>query len=132
MEQQTISIAKAGIVCQLNSRTAILAAANPVGSKYNTRKSVVENINLPPSILSRFDLIYILLDLANEASDTRLATHILDFYMSGRTQKVLYFYHYSAKDRLISNNSLDTSLTRESMSHPFSQKKQGRNSSRNT
>ena len=62
MEQQTISVAKAGIVCQLNSRTAILAAANPVNSKYNTKKSVVENINLNPALLSRFDLIYIILD----------------------------------------------------------------------
>lgn len=65
MEQQTISIAKAGIVCQLNSRTAILAAANPVNSKYNTKKSVVENINLSPALLSRFDLIYIVLDRPN-------------------------------------------------------------------
>jgi len=62
MEQQTISIAKAGIVCQLNSRTAILAAANPINSKYNVKKSVVENINLNPALLSRFDLIYIVLD----------------------------------------------------------------------
>lgn len=65
MEQQTISIAKAGIVCQLNSRTAILAAANPIFSKYSVRKSVIDNINLPPSLISRFDLLYILLDLAN-------------------------------------------------------------------
>ncbi len=65
MEQQTISVAKAGIVCQLNSRTAILAAANPINSKYNTKKSVVENINLNPSLLSRFDLIYIVLDRPN-------------------------------------------------------------------
>jgi DNA replication licensing factor MCM4 len=66
MEQQTISIAKAGIVCQLNSRTAILAAANPVHSKFDNTKSVVENINLPPALLSRFDLIYIMLDMPNE------------------------------------------------------------------
>lgn len=65
MEQQTISIAKAGIVCQLNSRTSILAAANPIDSKYDPKKSVIENINLPPSLLSRFDLIYILLDIAD-------------------------------------------------------------------
>lgn len=83
MEQQTISIAKAGIVCQLNSRTAILAAANPINSKYNPKKSVMENVNLPPSLVSRFDLIYILLDLADEAADTRLAQHILDFYVHG-------------------------------------------------
>lgn len=80
MEQQTISIAKAGIVCQLNSRTAILAAANPVDSKYDPKKSVIENINLPPSLLSRFDLIFLMLDVPNEVSDKLLATHILDFY----------------------------------------------------
>ena len=62
MEQQTISVAKAGIVSSLNARTAILAAANPLQSRYNTKKSVVENINLPPTLLSRFDLIYLLLD----------------------------------------------------------------------
>lgn len=82
MEQQTISIAKAGIVCQLNSRTAILAAANPINSKYDAKKSVIENINLPPSLLSRFDLIFLMLDVQNEASDKKLATHILDFYSS--------------------------------------------------
>jgi DNA replication licensing factor MCM4 len=62
MEQQTISIAKAGIVCQLNCRTAIISAANPVHSRYNPKKSVIENINLPPALLSRFDLIYLMLD----------------------------------------------------------------------
>lgn len=80
MEQQTISVAKAGIVCQLNSRTAILAAANPINSKYNPKKSVVENINLNPALLSRFDLIYIILDRPNEVYDRKLASHILDIY----------------------------------------------------
>lgn len=65
MEQQTISIAKAGIVCQLNSRTAILAAANPILSKYDPKRSIIENINLPPALISRFDLLYIMLDLAD-------------------------------------------------------------------
>jgi DNA replication licensing factor MCM4 len=55
-------VAKAGIVSQLNARTAVLAAANPKGSRYNSKKSVVDNINLPPTILSRFDLIYLMLD----------------------------------------------------------------------
>lgn len=82
MEQQTISIAKAGIVCQLNSRTAILAAANPVNSKYDSSKSVIENINLPPTLLSRFDLVYIILDLPNEQADRKLASHILNLYSS--------------------------------------------------
>lgn len=98
MEQQTISIAKAGIVCQLNSRTAILAAANPIGSKYDIRRSIITNINLPPSLISRFDLIYILLDLADEDSDKRLATHILDFYVHGRNVSLRYQIVNAAKD----------------------------------
>jgi DNA replication licensing factor MCM4 len=80
MEQQTVSVAKAGIICSLNARTAILAAANPVESKYNPKKSVVENIKLPPTLLSRFDLIYLVLDKQNEQSDRRLANHIVSLY----------------------------------------------------
>eukprot|EP00828_Plagiopyla_frontata_P045514 TRINITY_DN7809_c0_g1_i2.p2 TRINITY_DN7809_c0_g1~~TRINITY_DN7809_c0_g1_i2.p2 ORF type:complete len:308 (+),score=40.68 TRINITY_DN7809_c0_g1_i2:763-1686(+) len=90
MEQQTISVAKAGIVCTLNSRTAILASANPVASKYDPKRSVISNINLPPTLLSRFDLIYLLLDTVNEAKDRRLASHILSLYSShqiGTNQK---------------------------------------------
>ena len=62
MEQQTISLAKAGIVATLNARASIFAAANPVDSRYNPKLSVVENIQLPPTLLSRFDLIYLVLD----------------------------------------------------------------------
>lgn len=62
MEQQTVSVAKAGIICSLNARTAILAAANPINSKYDPKLSVVDNIRLPPTLLSRFDLIYLVLD----------------------------------------------------------------------
>jgi len=80
MEQQTISIAKAGIICQLNTRTAILAAANPIHSKYDINLSVVENIRLPPTLLSRFDLIYLMLDRHNDAYDRRLANHIVSLY----------------------------------------------------
>ena len=80
MEQQTISIAKAGIVCQLNARTAILASANPIHSRYDPKLSVVQNIRLPPSLLSRFDLIYLMLDKHNEVSDRRLANHIVNLY----------------------------------------------------
>lgn len=80
MEQQTVSVAKAGIICTLNARTAILAAANPVESKYNPRRSIVENIRLPPTLLSRFDLIYLILDRQNELADRRLANHIVSLY----------------------------------------------------
>ena len=89
MEQQTVSVAKAGIICTLNARTAILAAANPVNSKYDPKLSVVDNIRLPPTLLSRFDLIYLVLDRQNEASDRRLANHIVSLYSRVNNEDVL-------------------------------------------
>lgn len=80
MEQQTVSIAKAGIIASLNARTSVLACANPVGSRYNPRLSVIENIHLPPTLLSRFDLIYLILDKADEQIDRRLAKHIVSLH----------------------------------------------------
>ncbi|KAE9448257.1 hypothetical protein C3L33_19821, partial [Rhododendron williamsianum] len=77
MEQQTVSIAKAGIIASLNARTSVLACANPSGSRYNPRLSVIDNIHLPPTLLSRFDLIYLILDKADEQTDRRLARHIV-------------------------------------------------------
>ncbi|CRH02421.1 DNA replication licensing factor MCM4, putative [Plasmodium relictum] len=80
MEQQTVTIAKAGIVATLNARTSILASANPINSRYDKNKAVVENINLPPSLFSRFDLIYLVIDQANEEEDTKLATVLCKNY----------------------------------------------------
>ncbi|GAB0494361.1 hypothetical protein MMPV_005653 [Pyropia vietnamensis] len=80
MEQQTISVAKAGIIATLNARTAVLAAANPVGSRYNQSLSVVDNIDLPPTLLSRFDLIYLVLDAPNAVADRQLAKHIVSLF----------------------------------------------------
>lgn len=54
MEQQTVSVAKAGIIASLNARTSVLACANPSGSRYNARLSVIDNIQLPPTLLSRY------------------------------------------------------------------------------
>jgi DNA replication licensing factor MCM4 len=81
MEQQTISIAKSGIVCSLNARTAVLAAANPKESRYNPKRSIIYNIMLPPPLLSRFDLIFIMLDTSTESQDRELAKHILTLYV---------------------------------------------------
>ncbi|KAH9123289.1 hypothetical protein AeMF1_005676 [Aphanomyces euteiches] len=80
MEQQTVSIAKAGIICSLNARASILASANPIESRYNPAKSVIENINILPTLLSRFDLIYLILDRPNADSDRQLARHIVSMY----------------------------------------------------
>lgn len=80
MEQQTVSVAKSGIICTLNARTAILAAANPIHSKYDPKQSIIKNINLPPTLMSRFDLIYLVLDNQSEAGDRRLANHIVSLY----------------------------------------------------
>lgn len=88
MEQQTVSVAKAGIICSLNARTAILAAANPIKSKYDPSMSVVENVKMPPTLLSRFDLIYLVLDKQSEAADRRLANHIVSLYSNIPTENV--------------------------------------------
>ncbi|KAM9789380.1 DNA replication licensing factor MCM4 [Neosynchiropus ocellatus] len=86
MEQQTLSIAKAGIICQLNARTAVLAAANPVESQWNPKKTTIENIQLPHTLLSRFDLIFLMLDPQDEAYDRRLAHHLVSLYYQSQEQ----------------------------------------------
>lgn len=81
MEQQTISISKAGINTTLNARTAILAAANPLYGRYNPRVAPVDNINLPAALLSRFDILYLILDAPSRESDERLAQHVTWVHM---------------------------------------------------
>ena len=76
MEQQTVSIAKAGITTTLNARSAVLAAANPLYGRYNKKKTMAENINLPNSLLSRFDLLFLLLDKPEVEADIALARHV--------------------------------------------------------
>ncbi len=80
MEQQTVSIAKAGIVATLNARASILAAANPVFGRYLHNRTLSENIDLPVTILSRFDLIFIIQDRPNREYDRKLAEYVLDFH----------------------------------------------------
>merc|ERR1719272_2304690 len=76
MEQQSVSIAKAGITTTLNTRTTIIAAANPVYGRYNPYKSPVENMDLPAALLSRFDLLFLLLDTVDADKDKFLAMHV--------------------------------------------------------
>jgi replicative DNA helicase Mcm len=83
MEQQTVSIAKGGIVATLNARASILAAANPALGRYNSYQTVTENISLPVTILSRFDLIFVLRDEPDKERDLRLAEHVLSLHKTG-------------------------------------------------
>ena len=84
MEQQTISISKAGITTTLNARTSILAAANPLYGRYNPRISPVENINLPAALLSRFDVLFLMLDTPSREADEELAHHVAYVHMHNR------------------------------------------------
>jgi replicative DNA helicase Mcm len=83
MEQHTVSVAKGGIVATLNARTAILAASNPTLGRYESHRTVAENISLPVTILSRFDLIFVLRDVPNKDSDSKMSAHILEIHRKG-------------------------------------------------
>jgi replicative DNA helicase Mcm len=87
MEQHTISIAKAGIVATLNARTSILAAANPRRGRWNPYRDPADNLNLPPTILSRFDLLFVLEDKPHPQEDHDKASHILNIHQSQTLSK---------------------------------------------
>ena len=84
MEQQTISIAKAGITTILNARTSVLAAANPVFGRYDDMKTPGENIDFQTTILSRFDMIFIVRDEHERGKDQKMARHVMGIHMGGR------------------------------------------------
>jgi replicative DNA helicase Mcm len=83
MEQHTVSVAKGGIVATLNARTAVLAAANPSLGRYEPNRTVAENVPLPVTILSRFDLIFVLRDVPNKEADSKMSRHILEIHRRG-------------------------------------------------
>lgn len=90
MEQQTISIAKAGITTILNSRTSVIAAANPTFGRYDDMKTATENIEFQTTILSRFDLIFIVRDLQDTIKDQALAEHIINVHRKTDTSVKSY------------------------------------------
>jgi replicative DNA helicase Mcm len=83
MEQHTVSVAKGGIVATLNARTAVLAAGNPTLGRYEPYRTVAENISLPVTLLSRFDLIFVLRDVPEKEMDTKMSEHILSLHRTG-------------------------------------------------
>ncbi|KAJ3190554.1 MCM DNA helicase complex subunit mcm6 [Irineochytrium annulatum] len=82
MEQQTISIAKAGIQATLNARTSILAAANPIHGRYDRKLSLKQNIAMSAPIMSRFDLFFVVLDECDQTTDFNVARHIVNFHQN--------------------------------------------------
>ncbi|KAK3604621.1 hypothetical protein CHS0354_028978 [Potamilus streckersoni] len=100
MEQQSISIAKAGIVCSLPARTSIIAAANPVGGHYNKAKTVSENLKMGSALLSRFDLVFILLDKPDEEMDSMLSEHVMALHAGSRGLAGATAYKQSTEDNL--------------------------------
>ena len=99
MEQQTISIAKAGITTTLNARTSILAAANPLYGRYNKSISLHQNINLRPALLSRFDVIFLLLDTPDSTLDDLMAKHICFVHQHSKAPKQEQAYFSPEKIR---------------------------------
>lgn len=86
LEQQTVSIAKAGIMATLNSRCSVLAAANPKFGRFDRFKVLAEQIDLPAPIISRFDLIFVIEDKPSIENDTKLADHILKIHQSNNVE----------------------------------------------
>ena len=80
MEQQTISLAKAGIHATLNARASILAAANPIYGRYDRSRSLRFNVNISPPIMSRFDIFFVIFDEKNDDEDFHIAQHIVNMH----------------------------------------------------
>jgi DNA replication licensing factor MCM5 len=106
MEQQTISVAKAGITTMLNSRVSVLAAANPIFGRYDDLKSVGENIDLMTTILSRFDCIFIVRDVRDHERDRSIARHVLNVHVSSATL-----------DSSVANGEIDVSTLKRFISY---------------
>ena len=113
MEQQTVSVAKGGIIATLNARTSILAAANPVDGKYDPYKNILENVALPVPLLTRFDLIFIIRDEADPAQDESVAKHILDMRARSSFPTVPPIEFSVLKKYVIYAKQLDPELTEE-------------------
>ncbi|XP_074349336.1 putative DNA helicase MCM8 isoform X1 [Apium graveolens] len=109
MEQQCVSVAKAGLVASLSARTTVLAAANPVGGHYNRAKTVNENLKMNGALLSRFDLVFILLDKPDELLDKRVSDHIISLH-AGFAQQL----PAAKKLRTASSNTINVDLQEKS------------------
>ncbi|OAJ42272.1 hypothetical protein BDEG_25744 [Batrachochytrium dendrobatidis JEL423] len=121
MEQQTISIAKAGIQATLNARTSILAAANPIYGRYDKKLSLKQNIAMSPPIMSRFDLFFVILDECHEQTDLCIAQHIINFHRFQEQGIVPEISTEKLKRYLTYARALKPKLTNEAMEYLVSQ-----------
>ncbi len=112
LEQQTVSIAKAGFVATLNARTAVFAAANPSGGVYDPFKNVLDQINLPVPLITRFDLVFIVKDIPDLVADRKIADRVLA--NKRRTQQAVVFLEQKLLRKLVVYaRTLDPELTEE-------------------
>ena len=117
MEQQTISITKAGIQATLNARTSILAAANPVFGRYDRSKTLKANITISAPIMSRFDLFFVILDESNPEIDEAIARHIINSHKNENNDTQITETPFSSDQlrRYIQfSRQLNPTLTKES------------------
>jgi DNA helicase MCM8 len=91
MEQQTISIAKGGIMGSLSARCAVVAAANPPSGHYNRSRTIIENIRVSNAILSRFDMVFLLLDDPDLQRDKKLSEHVMKLHSRNRKRNLNMF-----------------------------------------
>uniref|UniRef100_A0A7N5ZS87 DNA helicase MCM8 n=1 Tax=Anabas testudineus TaxID=64144 RepID=A0A7N5ZS87_ANATE len=116
MEQQSVSLAKAGIVSSLPARTSVIAAANPIGGHYNRGKTVSENLKMGSALLSRFDVVFLLLDIPDESHDRRLSEHVMANRAGrGRTSSAVVTR---------TNSDFETSILLEHSDMPLSERLQ--------
>lgn len=115
MEQQTVTIAKAGIYTTLNARCTVLAAANPIMGSFNERMSIQDNIKLPESLLTRFDLIFVTLDNYDVDRDDLISRHVLQMH-SSKEEGEAEISQELFKDFIAYAKSLKPKLSREAAS----------------
>ncbi|GBC71928.1 hypothetical protein HRbin02_01717 [Candidatus Calditenuaceae archaeon HR02] len=113
MAQQTVSIAKGGIVATLNARCSILAAANPELGRYDVYRPFNENVNLPITLLSRFDLIFVLRDEPSPEADKKVSSHIVSLHVEGGVKKEPPIPPNILKKYIAYSKKIEPALTQE-------------------
>ncbi|XP_074575784.1 putative DNA helicase MCM8 [Curcuma longa] len=122
MEQQCVSVAKAGLVASLSARTSVLAAANPAGGHYNRAKTVNENLRMSAALLSRFDLAFILLDKPDEQLDKRVSDHIMALHTRDMAHLTAKKQRIAPSDKNVESSILDGSLASRLRLNPVKDK----------